>query len=450
MDVTQGSGVGEEWPVTGVLLSQRYRLAKKLAASGMSEIWRADDGLLGRAVAIKLPRPQVSEVVYQAWTEARTTAKLSDPHIAAVHDYGEALRPDGSIAPYVVMELLGGESLAARLTRGPLTWQEAARIGSAVASGLATAHARRVVHRDIKPGNIMLTPAGIKILDFGISTVTGAPDDDATGATFGTPAYVAPERLDGTPAEPATDVYGLGAVLFEMVKGEPPYPVDTWEEFAAARKRGRSRLPEGLPGVFREAVERCLAEDPQARPPAAEVRDKLSALRPPSVAASARGRVSAFAGRPVVRAATVVLLLVAAVAAVGLGSWSRDRAEAPRATPARTGPSTMPATPSPSTIPTTGTPLPTSTTLQPTLTLGAAVDSVISAVRAGQSAGQIRDDVAVDLINLLRQLNTTAPKDLGRRVAELQQKILDRIDEGSLSAGYADELQNRLDRVARV
>src|SRR5690349_19416993 len=246
----------------------------------MSEIWRADDGLLGRAVAIKLPKPQVAEILYQAWIEARTTAKLSDPHIAAVHDYGEALRPDGSTAPFVVMELLDGESLAARLAGGPLAWPDAARIGAEVAAGLATAHARRVVHRDIKPGNIMLTPTGTKILDFGISAITGAPDDDETGVTFGTPAYVAPERLDGTPAEPATDVYALGAVLFEMVDGEPPYPVDTWEEYASARATPPKPLPADLPPAFRDLVERCLAEDPRRRPAATGVRDRLAALRP--------------------------------------------------------------------------------------------------------------------------------------------------------------------------
>ena len=124
-----------------------------------------------------------------------------------------------------------------------------------MAEALAAAHARRVVHRDIKPGNVMLTKTGVKILDFGISAVTGDPDDDETGATFGTPAYVSPERLDGKPAEPATDVYALGVILFEMVTGEPPYPVDTWEELTAARAAGPVQPPGGsarrLPGSGR-------------------------------------------------------------------------------------------------------------------------------------------------------------------------------------------------------
>jgi serine/threonine-protein kinase len=437
--------VGDEWPSAGVLLSLRYRLTEKLATSGMSEIWRADDVLLGRAVAVKLPRAEAAEILHQAWIEARTTAGLSDPHIAAVHDYGEAPRPNGSVAPYVVMELLDGESLAARLTNGTLTWPQAARIGAEVASGLATAHARQVVHRDIKPGNIMLTPTGAKILDFGISAVTGAPDDDETGATFGTPAYVAPERLNGTPAEPATDVYALGTVLFEMVSGEPPYPVDTWEEFAAARTTPPGRLPDGLPAAFREVVDRCLAEDPRRRPAATEVRDLLTALGP-SRDAPRPTRVPALVG---LRVALVVMLLVA----VGLATWlsdGRDTATPNRSEPSPAAPTAGPSTAvPPSSAPTAGPPsAPPGTTAEPGGGPTETVDSVISAVIAGQAAGMIREDVAVDLINLLRQLDDVPRQDVDRRVAELQRKIRDRLGEGGLAKPYADELHDRLDRVA--
>ena len=488
MGVTQGAGVGDEWPTAGAVLSLRYRLREKLATSGMSEVWRADDKLLGRSVAIKLPSVQTADVMDHAWIEARTAARLSDPHIAAVHDYGEAARPNGSIAPFVVMELLDGDSLAARLTGGPLPWRTAARIGAEVASGLATAHARQVVHRDIKPGNIMLTPTGAKILDFGISAVTGAPDDDETGATFGTPAYVAPERLDGTPAEPATDVYAVGSVLFEMVNGEPPYPVDTWEEYAAARATPPGRLPDGLPVAFRELVERCLADDPARRPAAAEVRDRLLALLTPdgplrsAVSAAGRfpARTMALAGGPLPAAVRVamVVLLVAAGAAVGLWSWSTGGTGAPTAVPERSGPSApvtatvtttaTAATEAASGAPTTGaSPPPGATdeppadpttepttdptiesTAEPALGLTEAVDSVISVVEAGQEAGEIRDDVAVDLINLLRQLDTTPAQDVNRRVAELRRKISDRVGEGGLTRTYADELHDRLDRVS--
>src|SRR3982750_2127779 len=111
MGVPEGADVGEEWPTAGAVLSLRYRLREKLATTAMSEVGRADDKLLGRSVAIKLPSVQTAGVMDHAWIEARTAARLSDPHIAAVHDYGEATRPNCSAAPFVVMELLDGESL---------------------------------------------------------------------------------------------------------------------------------------------------------------------------------------------------------------------------------------------------------------------------------------------------------------------------------------------------
>ena len=265
--------MSSDWPVASALLVGRYRLVSLLETGGMAEIWRAHDELLDRPVAVKLPTgPQV------VWREARMAARLSHPGIAAVHDYREAVRPDGAVIPFVVMELLEGESVAARVNRGPFGWAETARVGASVADALAGAHASGVVHRDIKPGNVMLTPNGVKILDFGISVAAGEPDDDDTGATFGTPAYVAPERLDGEPAEPATDVYGLGVLLFEMVTGDPPYPVDTWEELAAARVAGPSELPQSLPADFREVVDRCLNADPRMRPTAARLRADLLAV----------------------------------------------------------------------------------------------------------------------------------------------------------------------------
>jgi eukaryotic-like serine/threonine-protein kinase len=456
--MTEASGVIHEWPGTGSLLSLRYRLTEKLATGGMAEIWRADDELLGRAVAIKLPMPRAAEILHEAWIEARTTARLAHPHIAAVYDYGEAPRSDGSVVPYVVMELLDGESLAARLVNGPLPWQDAAGIGAEVAAGLAMAHAQRVVHRDIKPGNIMLTPTGTKVLDFGISAPTGAPDDDETGATFGTPAYTAPERLNGTPAEPATDVYALGTVLFEMVNGDPPYPVATWEEFevarawdrfAIARATATARLPEDLPTVFRQLIDHCLAEDPRLRPEAFEVRDTLAALRPGPLPAEppARRRVPVAA-----RVAMAVLLLVAG-AAIGLVAWPSNRTNTPTTAPNHTEPSTSTTTPLADPSPTTGSSPPPSGTepaVQEDVGFTEAVDSVISAVESGRASGQIRPDVAVDLTNLLRQLRNAAPGEVSRRVAELQQKIRARIGEGSLARAYATEISTGLERVDRV
>ncbi|BFU44081.1 serine/threonine-protein kinase [Krasilnikovia sp. MM14-A1004] len=461
--------MSDDWPTAGTLLASRYRLTTRLETGGMAEIWRADDELLGRPVALKLPTNLTStaaELLQLAWKEARAGARLSHPHVAAVHDYTEAIRPDGSLAPFVVMELLAGETLAARLDRAVLPWREAATVAVAVADALAAAHATGVVHRDIKPGNVMLTPTGVKILDFGISAATGEPDDDETGRTFGTPAYVSPERLDGRPAEPATDVYGLGVLLYEMVTGDPPYPVDTWEELAVARRHPPAPLPETLPAPLRELVGNCLDEDPARRPGAGLVRDRLTALAPPARAASkgltpgrfAAGRAPAHTvaltrpprRRRRLRAALVGLAVAAGAGFVVLGAALRmDEPNAP-------APPTVAAPRSP--VPSAAAPSRTatsprarrSTPPQAPLDLDAALRRVDTAVRDGRAAGEIRPDVATDLANLLRPLAGAAAADVADRVGDLRRKVTQRATEGSIDAGRADILQNRLTDLARA
>jgi serine/threonine-protein kinase len=453
--------VNDDWPAPGTTLASRYRLVTLLETGGMAEIWHAHDELLGRPVAVKLPTADTF-----VWKEARAAARLSHPHVAAVHDYSEATRPDGVVTPFVVMELLGGESLAARLERSALGWREAAGIAVAVADALAAAHASGVVHRDIKPGNVMLTPTAVKILDFGISAATGEADDDETGATFGTPAYVSPERLDGKPAEPATDVYGLGVLLFEMVAGTPPYPVDTWAELAVARAAGPGELPPGLPAAFRDLVVRCLADEPYERPTAIEVRDQLTALAPlphrntPEKTHSgyAVGRVPpatlimerAPARRLAVRAGIVAALL-AVGATVALGSFNRTGGEGPRP-PVLAAPSTAPATaaPTPSAAATSAPTSAPASSAPAVLDFDVAVSRVETAVQAGQAGGQIRPDVATDLLNLIRPLSGADPGDVDRRVDELRRKIHQRVSEGSLAADRAAVLQSRLADLGRA
>jgi serine/threonine-protein kinase len=446
--------VNDDWPAPDTLLASRYRLVTLLETGGMAEVWHAHDELLGRPVALKMPTADTF-----VWKEARAAARLSHPNVAAVHDYSEARRPDGVVAPFVVMELLGGESLAARLERSTLGWRQAAGIGVAVADALAAAHDNAVVHRDIKPGNVMLTPSAVKILDFGISAATGEADDDETGATFGTPAYVSPERLDGKPAEPATDVYGLGVLLFEMVTGQPPYPVDTWEELAVARAAGPGELPSGLPAAFRDLVARCLRDEPSERPSAAEARDRLAALGPiehqGDPAEYAVGRVQpatlimrpAPRRRPVVRAGIVAVLLATAGTIVTLGSFNRTDDEA-----APTPVASTPAAPSPTAVTTSATPAPSppATSAPPVLDFDVAVSRVETAIKAGREGGQIRPDVATDLLNLIRPLNGADPADVDRRVDDLRRKIHERVDEGSLAEPRAVVLQSRLADLGRA
>ncbi|MFI7546746.1 serine/threonine-protein kinase [Actinoplanes sp. NPDC049599] len=440
--------MSDDWPAAGTLLAFRYRLVSRLETGGMAEIWHAQDELLARPVALKLPTGldrARADVLQLAWREARMGARLSHPGIAAVHDYDEAVRPDGSVAPFVVMELLGGETLAARLVRGPLPWREAATIGAAVAEALAAAHTSGVVHRDVKPGNVMLTPTGVKILDFGISAVTGEPDDDETGATFGTPAYVAPERLDGKPAEPATDVYGLGVLLYEMVTGQPPYPVDTWEELAQARAGGTAALPATLPPAFRELVCRCLVDEPDRRPAAAEVNEILTELAEPEQPAPAEpagaGGTRRSGRRRLVLWSGLVALAVSMLAVFASLGTSRQTEDAGRA-PATAQP---PASPSPAPRATTAsvTPRSAATPAAP-LDVDVALARVRSAIEAGRAQGQIRPDVAVDLLNLLGTLGRADGRQAEEQVSELRRKLRDRVSEGSVDAGRAEVLRDRL------
>ncbi|WP_157517634.1 serine/threonine-protein kinase, partial [Micromonospora rifamycinica] len=265
----------------GRLLARRYRLLDRIGAGGMSVIWRARDEVLDRVVAVKVLAPSLAadarfrDMVRE---EARSAAQLVHPHVTAVHDYGEALAPDGEITSFVVMELLTGEELEHRLSEGPLPWPEAVEVGAQVAEALAAAHRLGIVHRDITPANVMMTRVGAKVLDFGIATQVGTPDDDEDGGTFGTPAYVAPERLDGAPAQPSTDVYSLGVLLYETLTGQPPYPAETWEQLAAAITDETPLSLDGVPGLPPLVVDvclRCLARDPHERPTAHQVATAL-------------------------------------------------------------------------------------------------------------------------------------------------------------------------------
>ncbi|MEV6348877.1 serine/threonine-protein kinase [Actinoplanes sp. NPDC051851] len=470
----------EVWPAPGVLLTSRYRLVSLLETGGMAQVWQATDELLDRPVAVKLPAGD-TQAAHLAWREARLAAKLSHPGIAAVHDYREAVRTDGSVAPFVVMELLDGETVAARLCDGPLPWPAAAAVGAAVAGALAAAHAAGVVHRDIKPGNVMLCKGGVKLLDFGISAAAGEPDEDDTGATFGTPAYAAPERLDGMPAEPATDLYGLGVLLFEMVAGVPPYDVNTWEELAAARVIGPTPLPAGVPVALRQLIARCLADDPARRPVAAEVWKVLAELTPgeeagaptvplPGARPTGTSRVPTLGQprrvskvRPFLVGIGLGTVAIAFLAAVNLVSQPDESAlrtpvaTIPTANPLTTvdrdpvDPTTEATTSSPSPSPTatvTVTATPTAELTAQTrtvLTVDAALRRVRTAVDQGAASGDIRSDVALDFQNILRQLALTEDTaDITGQVALLQQKVRQRVDEGGIAEGTADLLQARL------
>ncbi|MBO3740060.1 serine/threonine-protein kinase [Actinoplanes flavus] len=294
-------------------LAGRYRLIEKLGTGGMSVVWRGYDEILGRDVAVKVLEPGLAEdrtFRDRLRQEALAAARLCHPHITGIHDFGEAPISDRLTVPYVVMELNDGESFGSRLGRqGALEWREAVMIVTEVASALATAHARGVVHRDVTPANVMLTGAGAKIVDFGISAVVGQRDAAPDGSLLGTPAYLAPERLGGSSVSPATDVYALGLLLYRGLTGRMPWPAEnTTEALRAHLYADPEPIPDlpGMPAVVTELCLRCLAKSPTDRPAAAEVARGLAAtvgLRPiiPPLRRGERPAARAVATVPVAR-----------------------------------------------------------------------------------------------------------------------------------------------------
>ena len=267
----------------GRRVGDRYRLVEKLGTGGMSEVWRGLDETLGREVAVKVLAPQLAAddtFRDRMRQEALAAARLCHPHITSIFDFGESPLP-GVTVPYVVMELNDGESVAARVRRdGPLAWREAVTMAAEVASALATAHARGIVHRDVTPANVMLTRAGAKVVDFGISALVGQRDAAPDGSLLGTPAYLAPERLGGAPVSPATDVYALGVLLYRSLAGRLPWPAENTAEALRAHLYADPDPVPAVPGLPDEVARlclRCLAKTPSDRPGAAEVAYRLAA-----------------------------------------------------------------------------------------------------------------------------------------------------------------------------
>jgi len=429
----------------GDLLARRYRLIDRIGAGGMSVIWRARDEVLDRVVAVKVLAPELAadpQLRRLVRDEARNTAHLVHPHVAAVHDYGEAYGQDGAPIAFVVFELLAGEPLTARLTAGPLPWSEAIEVCAEVADALAAAHRIGIVHRDVTPDNVMLTSVGAKVFDFGIATRIGAPDDDEDGATFGTPTYVAQERLDGVPAQPATDVYALGVMLFEMLTGQPPYRADTWDDLARVPRSAEPPVPAAVPGLPAEVAQlcrRCLAREPAARPTAHQVAEVLHGYVRPRAAPADR--------RPPWRVAlawTGAAAVLAAAAAIG---WvlSPD-ATVPHHPPAA-APTSGPATPAgtPLTSPAPGRSAPPTPAAQPDA--GVIIARIRTMIDKGQTSGQIRRDVAVDLRQLLENLRISlvhGGADAPARISGLRTKIADRLREGGLTRSVATALDREL------
>ncbi|MGH3852395.1 MAG: serine/threonine-protein kinase, partial [Pseudonocardiaceae bacterium] len=249
----------------GQLLARRYRLSRRIAVGGMGEVWQATDTRLDRQVAIKALKPELSgdaEFRHRFHTEARMAASLNHPGIAAVHDYGE------EAGAYLVMELVAGEPLDTILMRQRrLTAERTLDILRQAGDALQAAHERGLVHRDIKPGNILITPDGrVKLTDFGIARAVDAAPVTRDGMVLGTAHYIAPERAAGGEAGPAGDVYSLGVVGYECLAGQRPFVADSAVTVVLMHLRDQPpTLPRDVPPALRALIETALVKDPRRR-----------------------------------------------------------------------------------------------------------------------------------------------------------------------------------------
>jgi serine/threonine protein kinase len=311
------------------LIDGRYRLEERIATGGMAEVWAAHDLELDRRVALKLLQRSADPIRFSR--EARAAAGLSHPNICRLYDFGDA---DGR--PFIVLEHLPGGSLEDRLSSGePLPSDEAARIASDIASGLAHAHARGLVHRDVKPGNVLFDLEGrAKVADFGIAHVEDASTLTEAGTLLGTAAYISPEQASGSRATPASDVYSFGVILYRMLTGRLPFEGESPLELAAKHANEApapilSLRPDALPELERVATA-ALAKRPEDRP--ADGAALLSALEGATDAEAATAvlapprrppdeRADEIRAPPRMRARPLAIgAALAALAAVGAGA----------------------------------------------------------------------------------------------------------------------------------
>ncbi|MGW5252739.1 serine/threonine-protein kinase, partial [Streptomyces sp. NPDC004012] len=264
----------------GRLIDGRYRLTERIGSGGMGTVWRAVDELMERDVAVKPPRlpgdpddAAHQRAAHRIYREARAAARVDHPAAVSIHD---VVVEEGS--PWIIMELVRGESLDEALRRGPLAPAEAARIGLALVGALDAAHRVGIVHRDVKPANVLLGPSGRVVLtDFGIAHVQGEESLTVTGEFVGSLEFIAPERMSGRNAGPASDLWSLGVLLYAAVEGWSPFRRTTVESTLAAVLAADPPEPERA-GPLAPLIGRLLVKEPEQRPGARETRAALGAV----------------------------------------------------------------------------------------------------------------------------------------------------------------------------
>lgn len=494
--------------VAGGVIGGRYRAERLLARGGMAAVSLGRDLLLDRPVAIKqlfgagLTEPTATTRFEQ---EARTVARLAHPNIVAIHDYGTS-----DDQPYLIMEMVEGETVAAMLRRGPLTISQTIAIAAQTCDGLAAAHAAGIVHRDIKPSNLIVTPAGVvKVCDFGIARMLHAVGQATlTLATeaIGTVSYMAPERIGDQPSDHRVDLYGLGCTIYAMLTGAAPFSAESavaiiqlhLTQLPAPLTQYRDDVPEDLVML----VDELLAKTPEGRPDdATQVKARLLEARPDRYASGADPMVAAVpesaalvrvgSGHPLsnpmppstddptfalpgrstnppwrtrARApglAVVIVLLVVAAFLAGLAQVAGtgpppDESAVDALLPAASG-SASPSVTIPPTQPSAATP----TTTRPVPVVGAGPTTPIEpiaamriSIRRQVDTGNLNPAAATDLYNkvdeIARELNAGDTDDATKKVNELTHKLSDLVAAGKLTSSGYDDLTVRLNAVAAL
>jgi serine/threonine protein kinase len=325
--------------VTQTLSAGRYRIERELGRGGMAAVFLAHDEELERPVAVKLLAEHLAgdeDFRARFVREARLAGRLSHPNIVRVYDAGET-----NGRPFIVMEYVAGTSLA---DTGRLPAARVVKLGVQACAGLQHAHDAGLVHRDVKPANLLVRTDGVlKVADFGIARAAESTRHTQIGTLLGTAAYLAPEQIGGDDATPSSDLYSLGAVLYELLAGRPPYSFSSLAELAAKQSEGMIEpvgdLAPGVPREVEAAVMHALARDPQFRPPSATALGEELAASPvehPTQPLAAPRKVSLPRQRTAVWlvGAVVVAALAVALGLAGLGGGSSS----PPPPPARVTP----------------------------------------------------------------------------------------------------------------
>jgi len=449
------------------LVAGRYELGRSLGNGGMGEVFVATDRTLRRRVALKQLSPALTDdedARERFFREARVLAKINDPHVVGIFDTGE---DDGQ--PFLVMELIQGTTVQQALDRdGKLPVGRARALASGTAAGLAAAHAKGVVHRDVKPSNIFLTSEDQpKVGDFGIARLErGDKTLTLAGGAFGSPAYIAPEQAMGQRVDARADLYALGCVLYHMLAGRPPFegddPLALTYQHVHAEPAPLDTLEAGVSPELSSLVGRLLEKDPADRPASAdEVRralqvtgDALTQPLPASMTATTarlpemphdeeRKRRWPW---PILAIAGAAILLTALMA-FAFTRWGAD------ANPVRKSPAARTSAPAATTPPVTTTSAPSSTSEPPTQqpsTAEAAAAALLALASDMEQSGAIDNHIAKEVEHTVQEVldHLDEPDETQNALDDLRQKLADDVSKGKVTQEDAQRLSDAIDRFA--